>query len=46
MLREADAEVRLIRPEEATELFGRTDVLFLDVREPNEIAASGKFRVH
>jgi rhodanese-related sulfurtransferase len=42
MLSEAEAEVRHIRPQEAKELFGGTDVLFLDVREPNEVAASGK----
>ena len=42
MLREAEAEVPHIRPQEAKELFGGTDVLFLDVREPNEVAASGK----
>jgi rhodanese-related sulfurtransferase len=37
----AEAEVAFIRPEEAKELLARTDVLFLDVREPNEVAASG-----
>ena len=42
MLSKANAEVALIGPQEAKELLGRTDVLFLDVREPNEIAASGK----
>ena len=42
MLRKAEAEVAFIRPEEAKELLGRTDMLFLDVREPNEVAASGK----
>lgn len=42
MLREAEAVVPHIRPEEAKELLGRTDVLFLDVRDPNEVAASGK----
>ena len=42
MLRKAEAEVSFIRPEEAKELLGRIDVLFLDVREPNEVAASGK----
>ena len=42
MLRKAEAEVAFIRPEEAKELLGRIDVLFLDVREPNEVAASGK----
>src|SRR5437879_4971333 len=42
MLAEADAEVPRISPEEAKELLGRSDVLFLDVREPAEVAASGK----
>ena len=42
MLAEAEAEVRRISPEEAKELVGRPDVLFLDVREPAEVAASGK----
>ena len=42
MLREADAEVPHITPQVAKELFGRPDVLFLDVRETNEVAASGK----
>jgi hypothetical protein len=41
MLSKAEAEVPHIRPQEAKELLGTTDVLFLDVREPNEIAASG-----
>jgi rhodanese-related sulfurtransferase len=34
MLAEADAEVPRISPNEAKELLGRADVLFLDVREP------------
>ena len=42
MLAEAEAEVPRISPEEAKELVGRPDVLFLDVREPAEVAASGK----
>jgi rhodanese-related sulfurtransferase len=42
MLAEADAEVPRINPEEAKGLVGRSDVLFLDVREPAEVAASGK----
>jgi len=33
-----------LSPEEAKGLVGRTDVLFLDVREPTEVAASGKVR--
>jgi rhodanese-related sulfurtransferase len=42
MLAEAEAQVPRISPEEAKGLLGRTDVLFLDVREPAEVAASGK----
>jgi rhodanese-related sulfurtransferase len=42
MLAEAEAQVPRISPEEANGLLGRTDVLFLDVREPAEVAASGK----
>jgi rhodanese-related sulfurtransferase len=42
MLAEAEAAVPRISPEEARGLIGRADVLFLDVREPAEVAASGK----
>jgi rhodanese-related sulfurtransferase len=42
MLAEAEAAVPRITPEEAKALVGRPDVLFLDVREPAEVAASGK----
>ena len=42
MLAEADAAVPHISPEEAKGMVGRSDVLFLDVREPPEVAASGK----
>jgi rhodanese-related sulfurtransferase len=42
MLQEAEAAVPRITPEEAKKLVGRADVLFLDVREPAEVAASGK----
>ena len=42
MLAEAEAAVPRISPEEAKALVGRADVLFLDVREPAEVAASGK----
>jgi rhodanese-related sulfurtransferase len=42
MLAEADAAVPRISPEEAKSLVGKADVVFLDVREPNEVAASGK----
>ncbi len=42
MLAEAEAEVPRISPEEAKGLVGRSDVQFLDVHEPAEVAASGK----
>jgi rhodanese-related sulfurtransferase len=42
MLAQADAAVPRISPDEAKKLVGRADVLFLDVREPAEVAASGK----
>ena len=42
MLADAEATVPRISPDEAKGLVGRPDVLFLDVREPAEVAASGK----
>jgi rhodanese-related sulfurtransferase len=42
MLAEAEAAVPRITPDDAKGLLGRPDVVFLDVREPNEVAASGK----
>ena len=42
MLAAAEAVVPRITPDEAKGLVGRADVVFLDVREPNEVAASGK----
>jgi rhodanese-related sulfurtransferase len=42
MLAEAEAAVPRITAEEAKSLVGKSDVVFLDVREPNEVAASGK----
>ncbi|ABD86765.1 rhodanese-like domain-containing protein [Rhodopseudomonas palustris] len=42
MVAEADAEVPRISPDDAKTLLGRPDVLFLDVREPGEVATSGK----
>ena len=42
MLAEAEAAVPRISPEEAKALVGRADVVFLDVREPPEVAASAK----
>ena len=42
MLADAEATVPRISPDEAKGLVGRPDVLFLDVPEPAEVAASGK----
>ena len=42
MLDEANAAVPRISPDEAKKLVGKADVLFLDVREPPEVVASGK----
>jgi rhodanese-related sulfurtransferase len=42
MLAEAEAAVPRITVDEARALLGRSDVLFLDVREPGEVAASGR----
>lgn len=42
MIAEANAAVPVISPDEAKGLVGRPDVVFLDVREPNEVATSGK----
>ena len=42
MVAEANAAVPAISPQEAKSLVGRPDVVFLDVREPAEVAASGK----
>ena len=44
MLAEAEAAVPRIDVEEAKGLVGRADVLFLDVREPAEVAQSGKVK--
>lgn len=42
MLAEAEAAVPRISVEEAKALVGKADVVFLDVREPPEVAATGK----
>ena len=42
MLAEADAEVPASRRRQVRAQTGRADVLFLDVREPAEVAESGK----
>ena len=39
MLAEAQAAVPMISPQEAKALVGKSDVLFLDVREPPEVAS-------
>ncbi|MBM3561069.1 MAG: rhodanese-like domain-containing protein [Alphaproteobacteria bacterium] len=44
MLAEAEAAVPRISPDEVRGLVGKPDVVFLDVREPGEVAASGKIR--
>ena len=41
MLDEANAAIPRISVDDAKKLVGRADVLFLDVREPNEVAAAG-----
>lgn len=42
MLADADAAVPRITPEKAKAMVGKPDVLFLDVREPSEVATTGK----
>jgi len=42
MVAEADAVVPRISPDEAKAMVGQPNVLFLDVREPAELAAAGK----
>lgn len=42
MVDEANAVVPRISPDEAKKMVGKSDVLFLDVREPSEVAAAGK----
>jgi rhodanese-related sulfurtransferase len=42
MVDAANAAVPRISPEDAKGLVGRPEVLFLDVREPTEVATSGK----
>lgn len=42
MLAEAHAAVPKVSVTDAKALVGRPDVVFLDVREPNEVASSGK----
>ncbi|MDW6023370.1 rhodanese-like domain-containing protein [Mesorhizobium sp. BAC0120] len=42
MLEEANAAVRKVTPEEAIALKGREDVVFVDLRDPRELAREGK----
>ena len=42
MLAAAESEVPRISAQDAKALHGRSDVVFLDVREPPEVATSGK----
>jgi rhodanese-related sulfurtransferase len=42
MLADAEAAVPRIAVDAAKAMLGRSDVLFVDVREPGEVAASGK----
>ena len=42
MLAEAQAAVPMISPQEAQALVGKSDVLFLDVREPPEVASTDR----
>ncbi|MEM7777054.1 MAG: rhodanese-like domain-containing protein [Pseudomonadota bacterium] len=42
MLQDAEQQVPRMSPEEAKSLVGKPDVLFLDVREAEEVAKSGK----
>ena len=44
LLAEANAAVPRISPEEAKALIGKPDVLFVDVRDGTELAASGKVK--
>lgn len=42
MIDEANAAIPRISVDDAKKLVGRADVLFLDVREPSEVATAGK----
>jgi len=44
MLAAADAAVRRLSPAETRDMVGKADVLIVDVRDPSEVAASGKVR--
>ncbi len=42
MLAEANAAIRTLSPAEAEKLLGREDVLFVDLRDPRELAREGR----
>jgi rhodanese-related sulfurtransferase len=42
MLAEANAVVKTLSPDEAKALLGREDVLFVDLRDPRELARDGR----
>ncbi len=42
LLDEANARIETIAPEEAATLLGRDDVVFVDIRDPRELAREGK----
>ncbi len=44
MMAAANAAVRRLTPAETREMMGRSDVLIVDVRDPTEVAASGKLK--
>ena len=44
MVAAAKAKVPAITPDEARAMIGRPDVLVVDVRDPTEVAASGKLK--
>ena len=44
MVARAKERVPAVAPEEAREMIGRPDVLVVDVRDPTEVAASGKVK--
>jgi rhodanese-related sulfurtransferase len=42
MVAEANAQVRVLSPEEAKDMLGRDDVAFIDVRDIRELAKTGR----
>ena len=41
LLAEAEAEIEALTPAEAAQLIGREDIVFVDIREPAELAREG-----